>query len=340
MPQLGPAFLHRPIGAADFASLTKGLLWLRDGFLAALPRTICEIGWKPEATRYEYTADNELMRTGLIEASWAGAMRVSDTNESECIAAEIVLAPQFVFKTSVNLPEAAASTLEKTIALRIEDICPIPVDEAGWSVGEVTRLEDNRIEVPVAIIRKETLRKARRAAEGRQVKCIGASSDDTGRMTFIFEKADNRNAGLRRWLIGAFALWISCLLLINAWDGRQVKMLAAKEAYQADLREALRTARRQAELVARIETYAPRALTLTDAYQALSTQSAFLPPDSVITAALIEGDRVIVSGFTPHGLSASAMPKGFSLSPSDYEGFTQFSFAAPLTSIDQHASGP
>lgn len=329
MPQLGPAFLHRPISGASFSSLTKAAQWLLDGALSLVPRNFRSAGWKANSLLFEFTDQLEPTPIGVIEKSWAGESRLLKACDAAGeLPVTIALNPSFIFNTSVDLPEAARGSLQKTIALRMADICPIPQEDAAFAIGAVEK-RGTRLHVGVAIIRKQTLRTIERAFSGKQIAAIGTAPDDNNSMLYNFTTDEStKHRGTQKWLITGVAFWASALLLAGAYEAHLNKELAALDAHQTRLRQDLHEIHRVKENFTRIKPFAPHEFTLGEASRAITEHVNALPQGAIIAAITIKDDWISITGMTP--TDAQTVETDLSRTASDYPGFDRFNLNASI----------
>lgn len=336
MPQLGPAFLHQPMSGIDFSQVTHAAAWLSGGARAAVPRSIRNIGAKPSARLYMFDEERIMTPLGVINKSWLGEQSLIDF-KSHGLPLVIALAPSYIFETSVNLPESARNNLEKTIALRLEEISPIPPETAAVAIGDVKSRGSNRIDVPVAITRKETLQAVMSKAGDKPVIAIGASPDMNGKLTFVFHRSLTNRHLSRDLLIACIAVWAALLVCFGALEARQDQLRAVLEAHQSELRETLRSTRDRLELAAQLQERAPDFFTLAEMRNALDAATKALPEGSMVTEASAKDPSLVVAGYLA---KADPSPPDLRLSPSPYAGFDRFDTVIPLDSSKTETGAP
>lgn len=336
MPQLGPAFLHRPIAAPDFATLSAGVRWLRDGALAWAPARLRRRGWRPARNLYALSRDSKLSPLGAVEQSWAGESRLADALADKTLPAAVALDPSLVFETSLDLPASARGAVNQAVALRMEELSPIPPKEAAFAVGPVV-LKGGRIDVSLAIVRLETLSAVKSLLESKNLAIIGARLSEHGQFAYVFDR--DANAGQRnvkRWLVALLALWASLLLALGAFEMRQARMLSALDQQQSDLRQELKDLRAAGDYAERLQEFARASFTYSEAAGAIAGALESLPEGVVIESAAANNGEAAITGFTPHGAQTSGLVR----SPSDYPGYDRFRLAAPIASAEETGAAP
>lgn len=335
MPQLGPSFLHRPMSGISVSSVAHAAAWLFEGAQATIPKAAREAGAKPKAALYAFDKEQMLKPLGVIKKSWMGEENLTDGEKTD-LPLVVALAPSHIFRTTINLPDTARTSLKQTIALRLEEISPIPPETAAIGIGDVKSLSSNRIEVSVAITRKETLQAAMSQAGEKPVLAIGSSPDINGKLAFVFERARARKQKYRDLLIACMAVWAALLLCFGALEARQDQLRAALETHQSELREALRSTRERRELAAQLEELAPDFFTVAAIHDALHAATKVLPDGSMVTEATTNGSTLFVAGYLPE--AQHSLP-GMRLSPSPYAGFDRFDFTVALKSGENEKAG-
>jgi hypothetical protein len=329
MPQLGPAFLHRPVSGLNLERIEAGAAWLAAGLRASIPEELRAFWWKAETTLYACDGSGEFKSTGLRERSWLGEYRIrADDSNEQVLPATVILPPSLVFETTVDLPNAVRATLEKTVALRMSEVSPIPPENAAFAIGEAKPLGNERFRASVAIARKETLRQVHAAFPEGKIIVIGASQRADGSLAYMFERrgAGSKDA-IRNLLLASLALWASLLLLAGAVETRQERALAAIEAFQAELRVEARALRDISETLALRRQYAPSYLRLPEVHARLMEAATALPANGVITQVTATGTQLSVTGLTPLGETGGTALRR---SASDYPGLDWFEQQTPL----------
>lgn len=336
MPQLGPAFLHSPLKLPAFASFGERVRWLADGALSSLPRQIIGHGWRAQSLLCSYAGDGSTAPLGLIETSWSGAGRLAKcAGEAGGLPVSVALDPNLVFVTHADLPLAARGTLNKTIALRMDDLSPIPPTEATFAVGEIRR-NSERLEVDVAIVRRKTVSAAAQAFASRPVLSIGAAPMPSGAMKYLFTAAfADKAQRMRKWLFAMLAIWGSALLALGGIEARQEKMLAVLDAYQGDLRVELHQLKTDSENLERLQKFTPQSHSFAEIANAITNTLNALPEGAVVTELSFAGDGVTISGLSPANKTDD--PINLNRTASDYPGFDWFSLSAPavLAALDE-----
>jgi hypothetical protein len=338
MPQLGPAFLHRPISGAHLSLLEDGAKWLASGMRAWTPRRLLETGWKPQALLCDYENDDAIAPLGVIEKSWAGETRLQKTKTpADALPLSIALAAPLFFETSVDLPESARSTLQKTIALRMSELSPIPPEEASFAIGDVQKKEKDRIAVKIALTRKSTLRAAGCAVNGARIAAIGAKPHTNGAFFYSFlDDGPKYQDRAKKWAVAVAALWISLFALLSALDVRANRALAAAEDYENALRQELKDLQDTKEKFARLSTFAAASMDFEEAFEEIAAQLSALPENVVITNVDLGAQSLNIAGFAPNEspINGEAVRR-----PAEaYRGYDRFNMTAPVKSAKDESA--
>jgi hypothetical protein len=330
MPQLGPAFLHRPLALPEFSSMGDGARWLADGALSLLPEQITSRGWNAHSVLCAFRRDGSITELGAVETSWSGARRLAPiAGGAGSLPVCVVLEPDLVFITQSDLPLAARDAINKTIGLRMDDLSPIPPDEAAFAIGEVRR-NGGRLLVDVAIAQKQTLADVAQAFAEKRVLSVGAAPAPSGAITYVFTGPSTESLRqIRKRLLAFLALWGSALLAIGALEARQEKTLAGFDAYQHELRGALRNLKTESDTLKRLQQFAPRSYSFAEVAESMASGLNTLSDGAVVTEVSIVGDGMTISGLAREDESGS--PAAPDRKASDYPGFDLFSLSAPMT---------
>ena len=335
MPRLGPAFLHQPLSLPAGGSLSHSLRWLADGALSILPSALSERGWRAANALYEHAPDGALTSLGQVEHSWSGAKRRAAAAETtKALPAIITLAPRLVFLTKADLPLAAKATLSKTIALRMDELSPIPPEQAAFAIGPSAVVGD-RLHVEVAIARKKTLEAIEQSERNQSVAAICAGLTERGEIEFEFARSKPAKAKAENKLMAAgLMLWLSLLLALSAFAARQERMLANFDARQTTLRQELRDLRATEDSMNLLRQFAPASFSLGDVSRAVSSQLNRLPQAVMVDDVTVTADNIAISGFWPAILESES--GALSRSASDYPGFDRFSMTASLVEENEY----
>lgn len=329
MPRLGPAFLHQPLDLPAGGSFSHAVHWLIDGALSILPAALNERGWRATNALYEYSPDGALTLLGQIDHSWSGAKRRTAAAEStNALPAIIILAPRLVFFTKADLPLAAKGTLSKTIALRMDELSPIPAEEAAFAIGPSAAVGD-RLQLEVAIARKHTLEAIEQSQRDRAIAAIGAGLSERSEIEFEFARSGPAKANATNGLVAAgLALWLSILFALSAFAARQERVLMSFDARQTSLRQELRDLKKAHDNMSLLQHFAPPSFSLGDASDAVSLQLTSLPQSVMINDVTVAADNAAFTGFWPADLETR--PVALNRSASNYPGFDRFTLTSPL----------
>jgi len=319
--------LQSEIRIPKLRSIKGTFQWLCDGLAIALPNALTHSGWRAKALRVSTDRSGESFYT-TIEQSKFGMRRMTKTRiDDENLPVEATVPNDLIFLSKVKLPLAAAKSLSTTIGLRLGEISPIPREDAAFAVSENTRTINDRIEVEVAIVRKETLLELRKSAWGKRIISIGAYPNDTGEYKFLFEAPDkstlmNRKAGIDAALIGAAILMLFAAIDVNI-KGRHQNL----EQYEASILSELRITRESTALFDYIEPTdleQRRGEYSKSVSRDLQAALAALPDGILIDSLNFQPDVLTLSGFIPSDLDKSRIPNLQITEPYSRPGFDKF----------------
>jgi hypothetical protein len=271
----------------------------------------------------------------LIERSLLGEMRcVPVDGEPGDLVTAIALAPEDVFVTSVNLPAAARRDLEEAVSHRLDLVSPLPKDGIELAVGPVREAGHERVEVSLAIIRKETVAALRGGEDGDRISLVGYAPDRSGRFSYVFherERADTDD--LRRALRLAAAIG-AMILLFAGVDIQLGKRVARAEAHENAL---VAIAKSEKERFRFLDDPSPAYAPGVGGEQALAMLAAAgrgLPAKAWIEEIAFRGGVATIRGFAPEG---EKWPEGAapSLAASDRPGVNQFNLAVDASASDE-----
>jgi len=303
----------------------KGIFqWLHDGLAIALPNALTHSGWRAKALRVSADRSGESFYT-TIEQSRFGIRRMTKTSaDDESLPVEATVPNDLIFLSKVKLPLAAAKSLANTIGLRLGEISPIPIEDAAFAVDEHTRTINDRIEVDVAIVRKETLHDLRKSAWGKRIESIGAYPNDTGGYKFLFEALEKSTLMNRKMAIDAALIGAAILMLFASIDGNIKIRHLNLEQYEASILSELRATRENTALFDGIEP------TTLEQYRGEYSKSvshelqavlAKLPAGVLIGQLSFQPDFLILSGFIPSDTDKILTFKQFTTEPFGRPGY-------------------
>lgn len=330
MPRLGPAFLHRPIEGPSLAQLRNIAAWLLDGLRMLAPAPVKRFRSAPTEERIHIDEDFQLHSHGVVERSLLGVERLDPSGRARVnLPVVATLDTSHIFETSLDLPREARGSLEKTIALRLEDISPIPPAEAAFALGDVTKAQTDRIRAQIAIARKSAVDKVAGLFQDRPLAGIDAESAD-GRGRYVFK--DMSKSDMKRifhWAAAFTLLWLTVLLFGVAIEHRAERRIAALNEHETALLEAIRHLRAERAALADLQGLTPPAASGADLFRAINDLTTRLPDGALLDSIAYSGGQLELSGLTPSGALADA---GLSLrrSKSDFPGYDRFQQATPF----------
>lgn len=333
MPQLGPAFLYRPLPSFSTLRWDRAWRWFIDGLSVIAPTALREFGWRPvmrlERARRDVEGSLATGADAVIERSLLGAQRLApSTPASRRLPSAIELPRSDIFETSVSLPAAARGTIAETISHRLDVLSPLPVEAIRHAIGAPSASVDDRFDAPVAIARKSTLDQIVNAEGGGSVALIGACPDEGGRFTYVFfERAEVASAGRaapRRIL----ALVVSIILLLTGLSVHLDRRLSAIGRYQASLSESLRAEKVAARFLSELPPTPIAGVGGKDIAPILDRVATALPERLWIEELELSSAGAAVRGYSPVD---AAWPEATTpaLSPSDRPGAERFSLSIP-----------
>lgn len=322
MPAIGPAFLHRPLPGLSALTLRHAWAWLLEGLRIAAPSRLKSFGRRPFLLLRR--SDGAL---SLLERSVLGEMRCVPVEcERGDLAFAVAAAPQDVFVASVDLPAAARRDLEEAVSHRLDHLSPLPKDEIEFAVGPVHEAGRERLEVPVAIIRKETLAALRAGENGDRISLIGFAPDGSGRFAYRFHERERADTDELRRIARLGAAIGAVILLFAGIDAGLDKRIAAAKAHEAALIETAKAEKAQFRFLEEpLAAYAP-GLNGAEAQAMLAAVLAKLPAKAWIEEIAFHQGVATIRGFAP---GSEAWPEGAapSLAASDRSGVDRFSLA-------------
>lgn len=271
--------------AAYSASLAGILGWAWREAALSLPGPLRHLGVTRRARLIGLAADGQAGPPGAAVRSVTGLWRSAPGRPGERADDIVLLGEDRVYRRRLVLSPAAARHAREAVAHRLEEICPLPLDEAGWAWRPLGRTPQGGLEVELAIARRSDVADAagRVSAQARRWQ-VAAGFGETGPV-LVFDRAANAG-GRRQALQLAIAGGLLILALFAAdWRlDRDLAVLAAQRETLVDqareLREAARLGEELAPVLDRISAYPTLAETLTASAAAVSG----LPGEAPVSA--------------------------------------------------------
>lgn len=236
MPQLGPAFLHRPLPALPSVSLEAAPRWLLGGLSYFVPAPLRRSLWRP---LYQLVHLDDEVRSTAIEEAWSGERRESRASNASTLPLAVALPAARVFETSVDLPAAAINSLRDAISLRLETLSPIAPEEVVFGVGAPKKIGENRIRVPVAITRKTDLQEIEQRFGAERLHAIGAMPGIDGSLRHVFKRFRDGADTLNKTILAGAALFVALVVLLNGISIRLNREIAVLQTHEQSLLSAL-----------------------------------------------------------------------------------------------------
>ncbi|MEM8986250.1 MAG: hypothetical protein AAGC95_05955 [Pseudomonadota bacterium] len=137
--------------------------WVMEGVGVLLPSAIRQ---KAALTPWACVIKTSDAAPHFVSRSiWGDQQQSLDIQEKQASMphVDIVLGPHEIYKTIIDLPLAAGRRLNRAVAARLDELSPIPLDDAAFSVRQLGR-HGGRLYVEVAIARTSVIKQAASAA--------------------------------------------------------------------------------------------------------------------------------------------------------------------------------
>lgn len=191
----------------------------------------------------------------------------------------VLLSPEAVLRRTLTLPVEAVGDLEQAVRLRLATLCPIPPEEAAFTVAPRGRSGDGALTAELAIVRLSDLEKARSAASSRSADWAVAADFDAQGPALVFAEGSPPGRP-SRWLMAALAL-AGLAAAYTAADARLSVGVSGFEAARTDLltrSRALQDAASDTDAAARLAAYPA----LADVLSGVAAAEARLPDGAAV----------------------------------------------------------
>lgn len=261
----------------------------------------------------------------LIERSLFGETRCAPADgDAQVLPLAIELALSEVFETRADLPAAASRNLREAVSHRLDLLSPLPRELVEFAIGRVKEARGDRIDVGVAIVRKETIEASLNSETGEKIHLIGYGADTRGRFAYVFYERRGPTEGGARLTARLAAGVVAILFLFAGADLHLRRRLGALEAHQAALIETAKMEKARFLFIEAPPALSPPGASGAEALAALAAIGDKLPPKAWIEEISLEPGGATIRGFAPDGETwpANATP---ALTPSDRPGVAMFS---------------
>jgi hypothetical protein len=216
-----------------------------------LPKGLSSLGVRSRHAVLALDPEAGPVNQGTLITSLLGQTRLDRPNAHRPDAAIGVLSEAAQFHITTQLSEAAVRAGRKAIALRLDRLSPIPLEDAAFAVRRVSPPGVLSVEVDVSIARRSDIERACAVlkAQARDWRLVGSLGPDH-QPTLDFARAERPPMGL-----GLKLLLVSAALAVAlfAWAGRMDFAALSAESDQANL---TRQARAAAEVDRRLDAVA------------------------------------------------------------------------------------
>ncbi len=321
--------MRMELRAPSMTSVNAAWRWYMSGISGLLPAAIKKFGWRPRDILIEQGADEDQAdRRRTVERSWFGATRLVTDNAAPGLPTSLALAKEKIYRTHLSLPSEAAQILEKTVALRLDELSPIPPEDAAFAIGETVRSADNRINVEIAITKKKALTDLQAQYDGTDIAAIGAIPNHDGALRFIFREENSGERANLTPLISAAMLIAAVFLFSVSIDVHLSRRLQALEQYEAVVLSEIRDMRPALSLFDGIDVdnlVRMRGRSASDLIPAIQNALIDLPVGSRVENINVRDTGIQISGFMPIDQQDGASAPGKLLRiPSNRPGFDRF----------------
>lgn len=234
------------------SALGSILDWSFDQLRPVMPAGLTLTGRRSSRAVVCLDANLNSQTRGIVTTSLMGAVRCDDKADIKAARGVVgVLDSTHQFTITTELSEAAARAGRSALALRLEQLSPIPPRDATFASRRLSPVGEVPVKVEVSIARRSAIEtaQARLAAIDPDWRLVGAVSS-TGKPELEFARSDQQPLGLGFKLVMIAAVLAAALF---AWGGR---LSEDAIALQAELGSVTRDAR----LAAREDALLPAAV--------------------------------------------------------------------------------
>jgi hypothetical protein len=277
--------------------------WFIEGLAIAAPKSIREAGWRPAYCLIRRDPSAGGAAPSFIERSFLGAMRLAAPRKSaDSLPLAIELPLKDAFETRADLPSEARGALREAIAHRLEALSPLPAADVTFAIGRVAPSRADRLDVHVAIIRKQTLWELLQSPEGPRIGLVGAGADERGCFRYVFHKSARAGANGGRTLYRMLAIAAAISICAFGADAQLDRRIEAMTAHEAALIRTLREEKDAARFLAAPPTPPPPTLSFDKVAADLARLSIDLPDGVWVEEISIGPSGLAASGYARRGL--------------------------------------
>lgn len=218
--------------------VSRCLAFLRAG----LPSWLAGFGRRDAEAIIDMSAEGVAQRRATRHLSWLGQSRLGDAGHDRTGHVIAVLPDALQFRRTITLSRQAFARGRRSVALRLADYSPIPVDTSVFAFRRRSAPEADPVELEVAIARRRDLDVLRAALEDYPSWQLVGDVDEAGSASLVFEAHRPWQSGLailRRGLL----VYAALLICLFAWAGQAQRGAEAGAVRQAGLIAELRQVR-------------------------------------------------------------------------------------------------
>lgn len=321
--------LDTQIGLPSGEAIVRALNWVREGLGIFLPERIRQSGWRPRNRLIYLSSDLGIEQTHAIDVSRFGELRHSASETLPSLPTHIALHQDNYFTTHLSLPAEAAGSFTKAVALRLNEISPIPPEDAAFAIGKVKTDAEGRANANIAITTKRKLQEASEQYGGDNVSAIGAAPNTNGALEFFFSRKNSGPSSITKHrFINAALVAASVLFLVIAVDAHQQRRLKMLSDHETQALSALRSLRPITSLFNEVDAAVLQTASGQPIYEvvnAIDDTLATLPHSAIVMRLQLSKDTLELNGLLPSEINASANSfTNLLILPSDYPGFDRF----------------
>lgn len=290
--------LNKPLPRLDIDAIIAAFWrWERRGLSYLVPLSLRHWRYRPRA-RLVALDDAEPL---IVETSFFGLSRVRAASPADPpLPTRIALRSSDVFETRINLPAAAARRLGEAVALRLEELSPLPPSDVAVAVGPPQPAADGRIEATVALARKSAIEETRRALKIRDIASVGARPQVDGSLLYAFSAPAKRSTQIGAHFLSLAALVLSAAALAVAGMQHLDRRQQTLEAERLGLMKALKA--HEVRMAPFLSGGAPPpTMAATAALEKLRAALAALPRPSFVEEMRVSPQKVEIVYFAREG---------------------------------------
>ena len=265
----------------------------------------------------------------ILEQSLFGEERIvkgASSQETDTLPRQYILAENDIYLTQFHSPSLSANELDQAVSLRLEKLCPIPVDTCLYDYS-AKPLDEGRLEITIAIAKREKVTELTKGFSTNKPYSIGYLDEEQNSYNFYTSK-NSQKKGHR----GAYAiLGVACILLfIFGLFGQIEKQQKDLSHRQTVALQTLKEIKSTSNINETIYTQINQSGSIRLPVLLSKISNTKIPEGALIEEINVNASSLSVIGFISEDNIPSPPMDNFQINETNRPGFKAFTISQPI----------